>query len=402
MRVLYDVPKRPIEESPPSWRILTAGDHPVKMVASVNPPPERVSLRDLAKRLGLTHATVSMALRGLPRVAEKTRRRILEEAERCGYRPDPMLSALAAYRQNKRVPSYHGHLAWLHNYDFPASRLSQTLLHQNPYFMGAHHRAAELGFQIEPYSFRDVSPDQLSAILNARGVRGILVSPLDHPGTCLAMDWEKFSAVAFGFSLASPRLHTIISAQYRIALIATRKLHKLGYKRVGFLTSSAFDERTDRNFVSGFLSASMDVPAAHQIPPLSLKEDDPEPAISAAIKKWIVGSGVEAVLCSNSFLPFVAGTGLAIPDDVAVALIGTPNRFPGFAGMDENCFRVGALAVEHLAFMIQHGERGLPEIPCYILVDGTWVDGASAPPQAGKIRPVRPATARAAASSKKQ
>ena len=353
----------------------------------MNPPEQRVTLRDLAKHLGLTHATVSMALRGRPGIAEKTKRRVLEEAERRGYRPDPMLSALAAYRQNKKPPAYHGHLAWLYDHASFASFLSRPLFRQ--YYEGACRRAAELGFRVEPYSLKETSPARLSSILDARGVQGIMVAPLERPRTNLSMRWDKFSSVAFGFSLAWPRLHTISSAQYRIALVATRRLHELGYRRVGFFRSRAYDERTDRNFTAGFLSGSMEVPAACRVPLLSIKEDDPETAISAAIKKWIVGSRVEAVICSSGLHPLVSGAGFAIPEDVAVALIGCPNNSPGFAGMDENSLRTGTLAVEHLAVMIQRGERGLPEVPNDLLVEGTWIEGGSAPHRPGKTRPCR-------------
>lgn len=348
----------------------------------------RVTLRDLAKRLGLTHATVSMALRDRPGIAKKTRQRVLEEAESCGYRPDPMLSALAAYRQNKKPAAYHGHLAWLYDHVTFDSFLSRPLFRH--YYEGACRRADELGFKVEPYSLREVTPARLSSVLDARGVQGLMVAPLERPNTSLSMRWDLFSSVAFGFSLAWPRLHTISSAQYRIALAATRRLHELGYRRVGFFRSRSYDQRTDRNFTAGFLSGSMEVPAACRVPPLTINDEEPEPSISAEIKKWIVRSRVEAVLCSSGLHPLVSGAGFSIPEDVAVGLIGCPNNAPGFAGMDENSFRTGTLAVEQLVVMIQRGERGVPEVPSDILVEGTWVDGGSAPAKPGPPRPCRP------------
>jgi DNA-binding LacI/PurR family transcriptional regulator len=48
----------------------------------------RSTIKDVAAAAGVTAGTVSRALRGDPRVIESTRRRIVEAAERLGYRPN--------------------------------------------------------------------------------------------------------------------------------------------------------------------------------------------------------------------------------------------------------------------------------------------------------------------------
>ena len=44
-----------------------------------------ISMRELADLLGVSTASVSVALRGKSGISEETRRRILEEAHRQGY-----------------------------------------------------------------------------------------------------------------------------------------------------------------------------------------------------------------------------------------------------------------------------------------------------------------------------
>lgn len=58
----------------------------------------RVTIEKVAERAGVSVATVSRALRGLPNVSPKTRDRVVEVAAMLNYRPDPNASRLAAGR----------------------------------------------------------------------------------------------------------------------------------------------------------------------------------------------------------------------------------------------------------------------------------------------------------------
>jgi LacI family repressor for deo operon, udp, cdd, tsx, nupC, and nupG len=54
------------------------------------------SIRDVAREVGMSTATVSRALRGMPRVSEATRRKVLEAAERLDYVASPHAVSLAS------------------------------------------------------------------------------------------------------------------------------------------------------------------------------------------------------------------------------------------------------------------------------------------------------------------
>jgi LacI family transcriptional regulator len=57
-----------------------------------------MKLREFAKQLGLSATTVSRALSGYPEVAESTRKRVMGEAVRLGYRPNENAVRLATGR----------------------------------------------------------------------------------------------------------------------------------------------------------------------------------------------------------------------------------------------------------------------------------------------------------------
>jgi len=352
-------------------------------------PEPRVTLRDLARRLALSHATVSMALRDHPNVAESTRKRVRDEAARCGYRPEPMLSALASYRQAKRPSTYHGTLAWLMNGESSEEHFSTPLFKQ--YFEGACWRANNLGFRVEEFVIQEAGMPaaRMSDILVARGVQGILVAPQPRPNCRLEMRWEWFSAVTFGFSLVHPRLHLISSTQYRNGMAATQKMQDLGYERIGLFSSDMHDERTDRNFTAGFHIASLRCPNSQRVPPLLIPTGCPASRAQEKVRSWVARWRIDAVVCVGGMQHILLEAGCKIPEELAVALLTVQDQYPGYAGMDEQGARCGAAAVDSVVGMIHRGERGVPEVPYRVLIEGQWVDGPSAPPASASRRKAR-------------
>ncbi len=61
-------------------------------------PPRTATIEDVAEAAGVSVATVSRALRGLPNVAAGTRQRVEQAAEALRYRPDPAAARLATGR----------------------------------------------------------------------------------------------------------------------------------------------------------------------------------------------------------------------------------------------------------------------------------------------------------------
>jgi LacI family repressor for deo operon, udp, cdd, tsx, nupC, and nupG len=58
------------------------------------------SIHDVANDCGVSTATVSRALRGLPNVSPGTRERVRESAARLGYVPSPSASGLSGGRHH--------------------------------------------------------------------------------------------------------------------------------------------------------------------------------------------------------------------------------------------------------------------------------------------------------------
>ncbi len=62
-----------------------------------------MNLKEFAARIGLSQTTVSRAMSGYPEVRPETRRRVLEAAEKLGYRPNISAQRLATGRADDVV-----------------------------------------------------------------------------------------------------------------------------------------------------------------------------------------------------------------------------------------------------------------------------------------------------------
>lgn len=340
--------------------------------------PRRVSLRDVARVVGVSHMAVSLALRGDARVSAARRETIRRVAAELGYRPDPMLGSLAAYRQARRGVAIRSTIAWLNQWPDP----KDLKRHREfaAYWEGATAAARSVGYQLEEFvAGPDISGERLHRILAARNVRGVLLPPHLAPLQLTGFGWDEFAVVRFGTSVPHPRAHVISCDQLHAARMAFEQIRARGYRRIGFVTSARFDRNTLGNFRAGFLlGRDSHLPARDRLEPLFL--DDKASAESALIlATWLKRTRADAVLSSNPVLKnLLSQLHVSVPRDLAVAVTSVlDGKFD--TGIDQNCVEIGAVALRTLAGQIQQNERGIPACARRVLVEARWVDGTSLP-----------------------
>src|SRR5205823_5144385 len=106
-----------------------------------------VTLRDLARALGVSHVTVSLALRNSPKISEARRAQIKKVAEEMGYRPNAMAAALAHFKQSSKTHPVQAGLAWLNFWPNPKKLRSYAEFDR--YWIGAQAAAEKLGYHLE-------------------------------------------------------------------------------------------------------------------------------------------------------------------------------------------------------------------------------------------------------------
>lgn len=340
-------------------------------------PSRRITQAAIARKAGVTQATVSLALRNHPSVSPTVRNRIVELAESMGYRPDPMLASLVAYRRSLQSASFQGVLAWVTNYPTAEGWSNGQ---QVGYFKGARQRAEELGYKVEEIWLGEyrANPERFKQVLLARGIQGLLLAPQMQPKTTIDLDWSQFSAVTFGYTLQSPRLHMVMNHQFRNMTHLIRELHDQGHRRVGIAMPASQDERAENNYLAAYLVEQLKLRRADRVQSFVRRRID-----RTAFLRWVERNRPEIVVTGLSMAErmreWLTAAGYEIPGDIGLALPNVPFEGRFFSGIDENPLLVGASAVDSLVGMLHRNERGVPDYTRYILIEGHWFEGNSLP-----------------------
>lgn len=339
--------------------------------------PARVSMRDLAKKLGVSHVTVSLALRDNPRISAAMRKQIRDLAETMGYRPDPMLSALAHYRRGKNEKAVSSGLGWINAWPDPSELRGYKEFES--YWLGASAAAEKHGYRLEEFRLDEkFTPKRLHQILSTRGIRGILLPPQRPQPDWQDFPWAEYSVVRFGRSLATPRCHLVTADHVANTMLAFEKIRERGYRRIGFVTDETDLKYRGHLFEGGYLTAQRLVEPEERLPVFTLNEFDPEQR-NPELRRWIDTQRVDAIITNLAMVPEMLETiGIRVPDDVALAtttLLDTTIT----AGIDQHPEEIGRVGFLMLNSLINDGSRGVPEIFRQNLVEGSWVDGDSVP-----------------------
>jgi LacI family transcriptional regulator len=334
---------------------------------------KQVTLRDIAEEAGVSVMTVSRALRNQSNISKETQNRILEIAQKLGYRPNPLVSALMKYRRTAKPSQAYSTLAYVTN--FPQRDEWKRLKLYNEFYQGASEAADRHGFKLEEFWLREsgMSAARLSKILYHRNVPGLIVAPLPVSQGHLRLEWDKFSAVTLGYSLARPLLHRAVNHQFRSMRLAMRQLRKMGYHRMGFAMSASYDSRVDHQWSGSFLTEQRRSEAGDLLP-LYLIDD--EQWTRENFVQWFRKNSPDVILSQQTeIVQWLADMKISVPDDVGFVHMNCPDRSGEFAGVYQNGPIIAQVAVDFLVAMVHRSERGVPDLAHSILVEGTWVDG---------------------------
>ena len=336
-----------------------------------------MSLRDIAKKIGVSHMTVSLALRDHRRISVAMRQKIQEAADEMGYRPDPMLSALANYRKGKSTAPITASIAWINAWDEPAALRSHKEF--DLYWKGAAATAEKFGYRLEEFQLSGhCKPRRLHQILASRSIRGLLLPPQRPHPDWGDFPWGEYSVVRFGRSLHDPRTHLVTADQVANTMLAFEEIQKRGYRRIGFVTDEVEMKHRGHLFEGGYLTAQRQVPESERLPVFVMNKFS-EATRKKALEAWLKKTKADAIFTNMAEVPeLLKSMGIRVPEDVALAATTLLDTTVD-AGIDPQHEEIGRVGFLMLNSLVNDGARGVPKILRQILVEGGWVDGASLP-----------------------
>jgi DNA-binding LacI/PurR family transcriptional regulator len=189
---------------------------------------EAITIKDIAKALGLSTSTVSRALRGSYEISPETKKLVLEYAEKFNYRPNPIALSL----KERRSRSIGVIVSEIANHFF-----SEAIdgIESIAYNRGYHVIISQ---SHESYEREIVNMKHLSS----RSVDGLLISLSTETSDVShfkELHDKGLPLVFFDRVTSEIETHKVIANNYQGAYDATLHLINSGYKKIAHITSSA-------------------------------------------------------------------------------------------------------------------------------------------------------------------
>ncbi|MFA6287233.1 MAG: LacI family DNA-binding transcriptional regulator [Opitutaceae bacterium] len=341
-----------------------------------------IGVNAVALAAGVSAMTVSRVFQNSPRVLPETRDRVLAAAQKSGYRPNPQAARLMEIVRSHRSRHTRAMIGLIR--DIPSNGSPQGEIINYVGIEDIRRRAGQHGYDVEEFRLGrgGVSPARLRAILQARGITGVLVSVQSPTPLSEQFDYGGLASATFGYGLASPQLHRASTNMTQGILAATAKLEARGYQRIGMAISPWIDARADHTYSGALLHYQQTVPARRRVP-LLMPENISRQG-KTIFTDWMHRHRPDVVISFHASVPqwLRDGLKLRIPEDVGLVVhdwVDEPGM-AGFAGINHRRSHVAAAAVDLVATQLRHNEQGVPEVPRQILIPPLFVDGPSIRP----------------------
>jgi len=332
----------------------------------------RITMSTIAKELGVTKTTVSLALRNHPSISTKTTQRVKDLAAKLNYRPDPAISAIATQRWSKGSPDRHRVIAFLCNAPDDDNES------QMRYFPSARDHASELGYKLEIFNVDEYpSAQSINRVLYARGIRGVVIPPINNPSSqrIAKLEWSKFTSVCAGIGRVRPALHTVTPDTFSHTQLVWKILQQAGYKRIGAALYRHEPIAHDDWLRYGATTSSINF--------LNLEQSESIPiftgdfADSQSLLDWYDKHRPEVVLGFNdSVCEQLEEGGVDVPGETQfVSLLSKPGS--KYSGIIQLFDEIARKSIDLLDSEIRHNHWGMPDHPFVTLVRPQWNRGST-------------------------
>ena len=334
-------------------------------------PPPTSTLQTVAELAGVSVSTASRALRGSARLRAETIAQVQAAAAQVGYRANPYISDVMRRVRGRGRAGHLGAIAYLTFHD-SANGWQRNATYAR-FHEGAAQRAAALGFTLDTIWAREpkLSARRLTAVLEARGIAGVVVGPRPAAVAPDILDWSRFSSASVGVPLAALRLHQAGSHHARLMERLLAALAARAYRRPGLVLLEPQVSKTDPGWVATWVHHEWRLPTEQRVPLLVLPSLEPR-----AFRRWLKRHRPDVVIgVESALVGMLRDAGYNVPADIGFAHLSRPERTDAPAGMDQCPREIGAAAVELVVSQVLSNERGPAVTPRMALIEGVWREG---------------------------
>jgi DNA-binding LacI/PurR family transcriptional regulator len=327
-------------------------------------------MEDVAARVGVSRALVSVVFRGAPGASASTRARVLAAAEEIGYRPDLAARTLASARS--RVL---GVMLTVHN-TFHADLVEAM-----------YTEAEEVGYDLVLSAHAPTRPPEkaVGALLGHRCDALVLLGP-ETRGSYLEALVERVPVVSVGRRFPGTRVDVVATAEGPAVRQALDHLRDLGHRDIAHLdggggAGSAERRRAYREWMRrGRLTEHVRV----------LPGDHTEASGAEAAHRLLAEGSVPTALFAGNdrsaigFLDAITRAGVRVPQDIS--LVGYDDiPLAGLAHIQLTTVRQDSVGLAREAVRLAIERLDRPSLPprSSVLDPMLVVRGTTAPPRAG-------------------
>lgn len=330
------------------------------------------SVRALAKELGISHTTVSDALRNNPRVSRKTRDRVQTAARELGYKYNPLAGSIMSEVRRSSVGAFRGSIAVV-DLDDTRTRLSGAAAYHGLMLQGAREAAGRLGFKVDHFNLAGghITVRRLNSILESRGIRAVLFLPVFGKPAISDLNWDHLTGIYTDYLIDDPAIHTVSPDHFRSMTIALEKLIELGYRRPGLVLLEEHDRRLLFRWEAAFSSYWSHHTDHELISPLVTRELN-----RTEFLNWFKATKPDVVLCHRGeVFQWMKEDGCKIPETHGFCCLNIVSGEVNAAGLDLLPRLGGVRAMEALIAQLHRNEMGIPEKPSTLTYGAEWHDG---------------------------
>lgn len=334
-------------------------------------PFKRVTLKDIAEHVGITAATVSMALKNSPKISRAMKEQVQEAADELGYLPDPLLSHLMAARRSGKTATGFQQIAWLTQHsEEDGWRESSSIL---KFYNGALERAQALGYKLEPYWLKapGMTASRMRQILLTRNVNAIVLPSMPYMNATMEFPFDDFCVVAIGQSICSPMLNRVVPDFHAGSKVLFQQAKARGYRRIGLLIREDSHDHLNDPLEAYYYLFLEKNPEQERIPVFYYSKDN-----YANLQQWRRTHKPDVLISVHADptrLNKLRQGKCKRPD---ILWLNHPSsKAKHLSGMDIQAEQVGARAVDFVTALLNQNNRGVGKNTVTIQTPMHWLEG---------------------------